>query len=286
MKKKTYYHIILDQSGSMQDCIDPTISGFNEQVQVVRSLQQRYPEQEIRIGLTCFNDDVNIVSFARPVNEQRQLNRETYRPDGSTALYDAIGQTVLKIKDSIGNGALQSQDDVSMIVVILTDGYENASKLFNRQGIGNLIRELEATGKWTFTYLGATIDAQEILDDLVVLVAAELVVAVDLPAAEEAFARHGRFEAGGERHRAIVLRDAALLDVGGGAVSREAERREVGRGHRLLDVRGQERVAAVDGRRERALQDRRVAVRLEVRVAVEALHEQLRVLGEVEIEIS
>ncbi|MET0243299.1 MAG: vWA domain-containing protein [Flavitalea sp.] len=166
MKKKTYYHIILDQSGSMQDCIDPTVSGFNEQVQVVRSLQQRYPEQEIRIGLTCFNDDVNIVSFARPVNEQRQLTRETYRPDGSTALYDAIGQTVLKIKDSIGNSTLSAQDDVSVIVVILTDGYENSSKLFNRQGIGDLIRELEATGKWTFTYLGATIDAQEIAQTL------------------------------------------------------------------------------------------------------------------------
>jgi hypothetical protein len=161
MKKKTYYHIILDQSGSMQDCIDPTISGFNEQVQVIRSLQQRYPEQEMRIGLTCFNHDVTIVSYGRPVNEQRQLTREEYRPDGSTALYDAIGETVLKIKDGIA-ATSQHQEDVSVIVVILTDGHENASKIFNRQGIGNLIRELEAGGKWTFTYLGATLDAREV----------------------------------------------------------------------------------------------------------------------------
>ena len=34
MKQKTFYHIILDQSGSMQDCIDTTISGYNEQVQM------------------------------------------------------------------------------------------------------------------------------------------------------------------------------------------------------------------------------------------------------------
>ena len=36
MKQKTCYHIILDQSGSMQDCIQPAISGFNEQLQVIR----------------------------------------------------------------------------------------------------------------------------------------------------------------------------------------------------------------------------------------------------------
>lgn len=165
MKKKTYYHIILDQSGSMQDSIDPTISGFNEQVQVIQSLQQRYPEQEIKIGLTCFNQDVSIVSFARPVNEQRQLSREDYRPNGQTALYDAIGETVLKIKDSVGNTA-QQQEDIAIIVVILTDGHENASKLFNRKGIGSLICELEAGGKWTFTYLGATLDAREIAESL------------------------------------------------------------------------------------------------------------------------
>ncbi|HTE24447.1 vWA domain-containing protein [Flavitalea sp.] len=166
MKKKTYYHIILDQSGSMQDCIDPTISGFNEQIQVIRSLQQRYPEQEIKVGLTCFNHDVNIVSFGRPVNEQRQLSREEYQPNGQTALYDAIGETVLKIKDSLGSIAQQQQEDVAIIVVILTDGHENASKLFNLKGIGNLIRELEAGGKWTFTYLGATLDAREVAEAL------------------------------------------------------------------------------------------------------------------------
>ncbi|RYF91228.1 MAG: VWA domain-containing protein [Chitinophagaceae bacterium] len=161
MKKKTYYHIILDQSGSMQDCIEPTISGFNEQVQVIRSLQQRYAEQELSIGLTCFNDEVNIVSFGRPVNEQRQLTREEYRPNGPTALYDAIGETVLRIKDRLASTA-QVQEDTSVIVVILTDGHENASRLFTGKGISNLIRGLEAGGKWTFTYLGATYDAREV----------------------------------------------------------------------------------------------------------------------------
>ena len=32
--QKTIYHILVDKSGSMSDCIDQTINGFNEQIAV------------------------------------------------------------------------------------------------------------------------------------------------------------------------------------------------------------------------------------------------------------
>jgi len=40
--KKTYYQLILDKSGSMHDCVNTTINGFNEQMQMIRSLKKKY----------------------------------------------------------------------------------------------------------------------------------------------------------------------------------------------------------------------------------------------------
>jgi hypothetical protein len=164
MKQKTYYHIILDQSGSMQDCLQSTISGFNEQLQVIRSLEGRFPEQEIRLGLTRFNEEVMHTYFARPADRVAKLTSAIYHPNGSTALYDAIGLSTQKLKDSIELELIAGL--ATVVVVILTDGYENSSRYYNLNQVKGLIRELEATGKWTFSYLGATLDAVEIAASL------------------------------------------------------------------------------------------------------------------------
>jgi hypothetical protein len=164
MKQKTYYYIILDQSGSMQDCIQPTISGFNEQLQVIRSLQERFPEQEIRVGLTRFNHEVMHSYFGLLPEQSTELDRHTYRPGGTTALYDAIGMTTRELQKLIG--AELDSDIATAVVVIITDGYENASRHFNLAQIRSTIKEQEATGKWTFSYLGATIDTIQTAEQL------------------------------------------------------------------------------------------------------------------------
>ena len=158
MEKKTIYHIILDQSGSMADCIQQTISGFNEQLQVIKKLESEFLEQKILVGLTRFNDTVMPTCFGQPVNQIKPLSVETYVPNGTTALLDAIGSTCLRITEDFAN---ELKEDTTVVIVILTDGYENASRRFTSKAIKDLISELEGTGKWTFTYLGATIDAVE-----------------------------------------------------------------------------------------------------------------------------
>jgi hypothetical protein len=160
MKKKTYYHIILDQSGSMQDILKPTISGFNEQLQMIRNLQQRFPEQEILLGLTRFNDEVMHTYSAQNPQLVADMTKALYRPSGCTALFDAIGESIFTLQESLR--AELVSEDAAVVVVILTDGYENASRRFTLYQIQGLIKELEATGKWTFSYLGATLDAVEI----------------------------------------------------------------------------------------------------------------------------
>jgi Mg-chelatase subunit ChlD len=76
-----------------------------------------------------------------------------YRPNGNTALLDAIGKTIQSVEHQ-----MKSPED-SAVIIILTDGYENASRIFTLQQIRAMISSKEATGRWTFSYLGATLDA-------------------------------------------------------------------------------------------------------------------------------
>ncbi len=52
MNNKTYYHLIIDQSGSMSNCVNETISGFNEQLQMIRDMQRVHTSQQILVSLT------------------------------------------------------------------------------------------------------------------------------------------------------------------------------------------------------------------------------------------
>jgi uncharacterized protein YegL len=169
--KKTYYLLILDKSGSMGSVISKTIEGFNEQVQMIKSLQQKYPEQEILVSLTTFNHNVDHNMFLKRTDQLRELQTHQnnmdciiYRPNGLTALYDAIGMSVKNLKKKIKKEI--KNNEATAVVVILTDGYENASKEYSYDDIRRLIGKLEKSENWTFSYMGATLDAVEIATGL------------------------------------------------------------------------------------------------------------------------
>jgi uncharacterized protein YegL len=162
--KKTLYHFILDSSGSMMSDRINTVNMFNRQVATVRSLAIEYPQQTFLTGLTVFNDRIDHILLETPVSQLRELRIDRYTPDGFTALYDAIGETTQRIKERYGN--LIDVGEMSVVVIILTDGHENASRRYDVDMIGQLIRELEAKENWTFTILGADFDITSVSGDL------------------------------------------------------------------------------------------------------------------------
>jgi uncharacterized protein YegL len=157
--KKTYYLLILDRSGSMQDCVNETISGFNEQIQMIGDLQKRYAEQEFKVSLTVFNHMVEHPFETVDIHKVKELSLHNYIPDGSTALLDAIGDSVIRLKHAISDEI--ERDEATAVVVILTDGYENASKEFSFDRVSKMIKELEKSDSWTFSFLGTTRDSIE-----------------------------------------------------------------------------------------------------------------------------
>jgi hypothetical protein len=156
-KQKTINHLIVDKSGSMADVIHQTITGYNEQIRQIQATQKEFPEQLITAGLSTFNFDVDHHYFGVPAGNASFLNSDTYVPNGSTSLYDAIGTSVQKLEQQQAGDSREY--DTAIVVIVLTDGYENSSRNFRLADIKRMIGRLEETGKWTFSFIGATLDA-------------------------------------------------------------------------------------------------------------------------------
>ncbi len=96
--------------------------------------------------------------------DQASIDWREIFPDGMTSLYDAIGSSIQFLKSRLRNNLENEHTDVAML--ILTDGFENSSKIFNSQEVKQLINVLELTGKWTFLFLGAGLNVEEATKDL------------------------------------------------------------------------------------------------------------------------
>ena len=155
--KKTIYHLILDGSSSMNDCRTETIAGFNAQISTIRELQETYQDQEFLTSLTVFNQNVDHKIEACTVDQLKTLDHNSYVPNGMTALLDGIGESILKTDRKFGE--LIDNEQASVVVVIITDGYENASQRFDYRTVASMIKEKEHSGQWSFSFIGADIDA-------------------------------------------------------------------------------------------------------------------------------
>ena len=155
--KKTIYHFVVDQSGSMSGSEGPTIEGFNSQLKTIKKIKEEFPDNEYVVSVTYFEDEVTDVLKFASIEEVKMLSRENYNPDGLTALLDGIGHSIKAIRDRFENEI--KADKATVVLVILTDGGENASKYFELKQVSRMIKELDQSGKWTFSFLGADLDA-------------------------------------------------------------------------------------------------------------------------------
>lgn len=150
--KGSYINFILDESGSMDSCLATTISGFNEYLQT-----QKKEKLDCWMSLTKFSSTVSNVGAKLNVQNFGKLGSSNYRPNGMTALYDAIGQTILKVDEELRT-IKKKKNRPAVLITIMTDGHENSSTQFTRNDIATMIAEREKAG-WMFVYLGANQDA-------------------------------------------------------------------------------------------------------------------------------
>jgi len=159
--KRIYNLIILDESGSMASIKDVIISGLNEVLQNVRNSGNEFPDLEQFVTFISFNS-AGIKNFCNrsDLTKMPVIDGSNYRPDALTPLFDAMGSSINKLKYF-----LQDKKDYNVLVTILTDGLENASREFNGRQIKEMIEELK-NSKWTFTYIGTDHDVDKFAESI------------------------------------------------------------------------------------------------------------------------
>jgi hypothetical protein len=145
--------IVLDRSGSMMAVASDTIGGFNHFLD-----EQKGVPGQATLTLNQFDNVFERIIEAGNIQTAPPLCRETFKPRGYTALFDAIGRS---INDTGGRLAAMPEPERpgKVIVVIITDGMENASREFTRDAVDEMIRHQREKYAWEFVFLGANQDA-------------------------------------------------------------------------------------------------------------------------------
>lgn len=146
--------IVLDRSGSMQPVSEATIEGFNT---FLKSQKEANPDGII--SLIQFDDIIETVYADVSIKDANYLSEEIYKPRGATALFDAIGRTIASKVQGIKKYKKKHRPKV--IIVVITDGYENSSTYYTQDKIFSMIKNKRehATDNWEFMFLGADQDA-------------------------------------------------------------------------------------------------------------------------------
>jgi len=154
-KQKTYHLMLLDKSSSMNGVRDATISGLNEQLASIRKAAEDFDDQEQVVCFVTFSSDVELEQiWDEAIENIEDFTRETYEPDGMTALYDAIGMGINKLRNQIASDLAERKANV--VVTIFTDGFENRSQEFTTAAeVRTLTEEIQETGQWTVAFIGA-----------------------------------------------------------------------------------------------------------------------------------
>jgi len=144
---------ILDRSGSMESMSKEAIGGFNAFLE-----EQKKVEGDANLTLVLFDNEYLLIHNGKNVKECECLDDKTYVPRGTTALLDAIGRTI----DDVGRrlaATPEAERPGKVLVAIMTDGQENASKDYKKAKINEMISHQTGKYAWQFLFLAANQDA-------------------------------------------------------------------------------------------------------------------------------
>ncbi len=151
-EKLTEMVFIIDRSGSMSGLESDTIGGFNSMI------EKQKKEGDAIVSTVLFSNDMQTLHDRVALKDIERMTDREYYVTGSTALLDAVGCTIERIRH------LQATDGNSKpettLFIIITDGYENSSREFTYKRVKKMI-ELQKEEGWDFLFLGANIDVAE-----------------------------------------------------------------------------------------------------------------------------
>lgn len=146
----THLALVVDRSGSMR----PIANEVNGSIKHLLEDQAAH-DGILRVDVATFDDYVEFIHTDVLAEDVRE---NLVEPRGMTALNDAIGQTIVRLGNKFKTMS-ESKRPGHVIVVIATDGMENASKEYTATQIKAMVDEQRDQWNWTFIYLAANVDA-------------------------------------------------------------------------------------------------------------------------------
>jgi Mg-chelatase subunit ChlD len=147
--------VVLDRSGSMEPIADEVVGGLNAFLK-----KQRRLEGPAHVTVAQFDseDPFEVLLDAIPVVETTDIPRQAYQPRGLTPLYDAMGQMIARLLERQLARKVLGEAEEDVLVVVVTDGEENASHRYGRHQVFEMVEARKVEG-WTFVFMGANQDA-------------------------------------------------------------------------------------------------------------------------------
>lgn len=152
--------MILDMSGSMHSLRDDTIGGYNTLID-----EQKKEEGDACVTTVLFNNNYFMIHDRTDIKDVKPLTEKEYIPSGMTAMLDAVGMAITSVGKALAT-LPEEERPGKVMVTIITDGYENASKEYTWDIVKAMIKEQREKYSWIFTFIGADIDTMGVSSNL------------------------------------------------------------------------------------------------------------------------
>lgn len=152
-KNLTEVVFILDRSGSMSGLERDTIGGFNSMLE-----KQKIEKGRVLISTVLFDNEIEVLHDRILLEDVKPMTDKDYYVRGSTALLDAVGETIKRIK-TIQKYARDEDKPAHTLFIITTDGEENSSRHYDYDEIKEVVERQKELFDWEFIFTGANIDA-------------------------------------------------------------------------------------------------------------------------------
>lgn len=152
---------IVDRSGSMYSIAEKTTAGVLKFIGDQKKIEGKLASLKV----VQFDHAYDVIYDVNDINEvDEEAFVKAYSPRGSTALLDAIGRTIFEMKEKLDKMAIEERPK-RVVIAVITDGEENASREYKLDQIKKMIQENEALG-WDFLFLGASLNAVKVAQNM------------------------------------------------------------------------------------------------------------------------
>lgn len=152
MKPRTYILVVVDESTSMLGIAAGVRTNINDYLEFLDD-----EDRDCYVTVVTFAESHRMLCIAATPQNAVRLDAGNYRPNGNTALLDALGFALTSFDCSVE----RLGPDEKVLLLLATDGADNASRHFTPDSIMDMVTDRERGGQWTFINVAAGPEAHQ-----------------------------------------------------------------------------------------------------------------------------